>query len=85
VNGSNFNASAGVDPDISMQPLNRANFLAIQEVSAGNFDVAAGLAGLIWWPYGGGITDASERVLNVKPMVPVARVRWRFPVAGQLC
>lgn len=80
VKGSNptANTNAGVSPDASMLPLNRTNFLAIQEVAAGDFDVAAGLSGLIWWPYGGGVTDASERVMNVKPMVPVARVRWRF-------
>jgi hypothetical protein len=78
VNGSNANPGPGVDPDINMQPLNRASFFALQEVAVGNFDVAAGLTGLIWWPYGGGITDASERVMNVKPMVPIARVRWRF-------
>jgi hypothetical protein len=80
VNGSNptANSSAGVSKDASMLPLNRTNFLAIQEVGVGNFDVAAGLSGLIWWPYGGGVTDASERVMNVKPMIPVARVRWRF-------
>lgn len=78
VSGTNEYPGSGVSRDIRMQPLSRANFLAIQEVATGNFDVAAGLAGLIWWPYGGGITDASERVMNVKPMIPVARARWRF-------
>ena len=77
VNGSNPNDPQG-NPDITMLPLNRANVLAIQEVTAGRFDVSAGLSGLIWWPYGGGITDADERVMQVKPMIPVARVRWQF-------
>jgi hypothetical protein len=76
--GTNHKAGAGQDPDLSMQPLSRTNFLAIQEVASGNFDVAAGLSGLVWWPYGSVSPDANERVMNVKPMVPVARVRWRF-------
>ena len=78
VNGSNAYPASGASPEISMQTLNRANFLAIQEVAQGNFDVQAGISGLIWWPYGGAVTDANERVINVKPMIPVARVRWRF-------
>lgn len=68
----------GVPEDASMLPLNRATVLAIHEASVGRFDVTAGLAGLIWWPFGGGVQDASERAINVKPMVPVARARWRF-------
>lgn len=80
VSGTNdfADTAANLPRHLSMQPLNRASFLAIQEASIGNFDVTAGLAGLIWWPYGGGITDADERVMNLKPMVPVARARWRF-------
>jgi hypothetical protein len=78
VHGTNASPLPGQDPDIRMLSLNRANFLAIQEVASGNFDLAAGISGLIWWPYGGSTTDASERVMNVKPMIPVARVRWRF-------
>lgn len=81
VNGSiptQYAKPINLSPDVSMLPLNRANVLAIQEAAIGRFDVSAGLAGLIWWPYGGGITDASERAINVKPMVPVARARWQF-------
>jgi len=76
------------DPHISALPLNRTGVLAIQDVSVGRFDVSAGLGGLIWWPYGGGITDADERVMQVKPTIPVARARWQFgspsSVAGSL-
>jgi hypothetical protein len=78
VHGSNAYPAGGASPELSMQPLNRANFLAIQEVAQGNFDVQAGISGLIWWPFGGAATDANERVINVKPMIPVARARWRF-------
>jgi hypothetical protein len=78
VNGYNY-----YDPDqkfdIAWLPLNRANVAAIQDITVGQFDVSAGLSGLIWWPYGAGIqADYSEKVMQVKPMVPVARVRWQF-------
>jgi hypothetical protein len=75
VHGSN---PGYVEPELEMQPLQRAGVTAIQEAALGNFDVAVGLTGLIWWPYGGGITDANERDMTVRPMVPMARVRWRF-------
>jgi hypothetical protein len=61
-----------------MQPLNRASFLAIQEISTGNFDVLAGISGLLWWPYGGVPTDADERAMQTRASIPVARARWRF-------
>jgi hypothetical protein len=65
-------------PDVSMLPLNRANVSVVQSVAVDNFDVLVGISGLIWWPYGGGVTTASERAMNVRPMIPVARARWRF-------
>jgi hypothetical protein len=78
VNGYNY-----YDPDqkydVSWLPLNRANLSVTQDVAIGNFDVSAGLAGLIWWPYGlGKGADLTEKVMQVKPMVPVARARWQF-------
>lgn len=78
VNGYNY-----YDPDqkydISWLPINRANVTVIQDVSLGRFDVSAGLAGLIWWPYGlDKGADLTEKVMQVKPMVPVARARWQF-------
>lgn len=79
VNGYNYYAPDDLGKDISWLPLNRANVLAIQEFSAGDFDGAMGLSGLIWWPYGQGKSaNISERVMQVKPMVPVARARWKF-------
>ena len=71
------------DPDqktnIDWLPLNRANVIAIQDLAVGRFDASVGLAGLIWWPYGQGkAADLSEKVMQVKPMVPVARARWQF-------
>ncbi len=65
-------------PDVSMLPLNRANVSVVQSVAVDNFDVLVGISGLIWWPYGGGVSNASERAMNVRPMIPVARARWRF-------
>lgn len=65
--------------DINMLPLNRTNVIAIQDITAGKVDLSVGLAALIWWPYTGqATTDLSERIMNVKPMVPVARARWQF-------
>jgi hypothetical protein len=33
----------------------------------------------VWWPYDGGISsDLKQRIVSVKPMIPVARARWRF-------
>ncbi|MEO6098418.1 MAG: hypothetical protein ABIW76_23205 [Fibrobacteria bacterium] len=79
VNGYNYYAPDDLGKDISWLPLNRANVLVIQEYSAGKFDAAFGLSGLIWWPYGQGKSaNISERVMQVKPMVPVARARWKF-------
>lgn len=78
VKGTIPDAPQGVPPDAKMLPLNRANVSVIQSVALDNFDVLVGIAGLIWWPYGGGITNVSERAMNVRPMVPVARARWRF-------
>jgi hypothetical protein len=78
INGTNSFPAPGAPAEISMQPLNRASFLAIQEVTAGNFDVVAGISGLMWYPYGGGITDADERAMQTRSSIPVARVRWRF-------
>ncbi|MDB5050939.1 MAG: hypothetical protein JWO30_4010 [Fibrobacteres bacterium] len=78
VNGYNY-----YDPDqkydISWLPLNRLNVSVTQDVAIGRFDVSAGLSGLIWWPYGlGKDADLTEKVMQVKPMVPVARARWQF-------
>ena len=79
VSGRNAYATdGGLNPDISMLPLNRINVLAIQDITLGRFDVSVGLSGLIWWPYGGLLTDIREKLVNVKPMVPVARARWKF-------
>lgn len=79
VNGYNYYAPDDLGKDIGWLPLNRANVLAIQEFSAANFDAAIGLSGLIWWPYGQGKSaNISERVMQVKPMVPVARARWKY-------
>jgi hypothetical protein len=65
--------------DIAWLPLNRANVSVIQDVAIGNFDVSAGLSGLLWWPYGmGKDANPAEKTLQVKPMVPVARARWQF-------
>ena len=67
------------DPNgVEMLPLNRTNVSVIQDVILGRFDVSAGLAGLIWWPYSTGSNDADERVMQVRPMIPVARLRWQF-------
>jgi hypothetical protein len=66
-------------PDIAWLPLNRANVVVIQDLAVGRFDASVGLAGLIWWPYGQGkAADLSEKIMQVKPMVPVARARWQF-------
>lgn len=78
VNGYNY-----YDPDhqydLSWLTMNRANVMAIQNMTIGNFDLSAGLSGLIWWPYGGGKSaNLSEKVLQVKPMVPVAMASYRF-------
>lgn len=79
VNGYNYYAPDDLGKDIGWLPLNRANVLAIQDFAAGNFDASMGLSGLVWWPYGQGKSaNISERVLQVKPMVPVARARWKF-------
>jgi hypothetical protein len=79
VNGYNDYAPDDLGKDIGWLSLNRANVLAIQDFVAGNFDVSVGLSGLIWWPYGQGKSaNISERVMQVKPMVPVARARWKF-------
>jgi hypothetical protein len=65
--------------DLSMVPLNRFNISVIQDVALNSLDVSVGLSALIWWPYDGGISDdVKQRVMNVKPMVPVARARWQF-------
>ena len=80
VNGSNpyGNKDQG-QRDISMLPLDRANVAAIQDIASGRFDLSAGLAALVWWPYDGGISsDLKQRIMTVKPMVPVARARWSF-------
>lgn len=63
--------------DITMLPLNRVGFVAIQDVAVGNVDVSAGLAALLWTPYGGGV-ETDERVMQARASIPVARVRWQF-------
>ena len=78
VNGYNY-----YDPDakydIAWQPLSRANVTAIQDLTLGQLDVSVGLTALIWWPYGGGKNaDLTEKVMQAKPMIPVARARWQF-------
>lgn len=78
VNGWNTYADSG-KKDINMLPLNRTNVVAIQDITVGKVDLSVGLAALVWWPYTGqATTDLSERIMNVKPMVPVARARWQF-------
>lgn len=80
VNGSNpyGNKDKG-ERNISMLPLNRASVTAIQDIGADRFDISAGLSALVWWPYDGGAsTDLKQRLMNIKPMVPVARARWKF-------
>jgi hypothetical protein len=67
------------DQDISALPLNRMNVMAIQDIAVERFDISVGLSALVWWPYDGGLsTDLKQRLVNVKPMVPVARARWQF-------
>ncbi len=78
VNGYNPYAQAGLNPNITMLPLNRVNVMAIQDLVMGKFDISVGLSGLIWWPYGGGTTDIGEKIMSVKPLIPVARARWQF-------
>ena len=80
VNGSNpYGNLAKGERDISMLPLNRASVTAIQDIGADRFDISAGLSALIWWPYDGGTSsDLKQRVMTIKPMVPVARARWKF-------
>ncbi len=79
VSGDNpYGPGASIDAHPSMLPLNRTGVTVIQESALNRFDVSVGLTGLIWWPYGGGITDPIERVMNVKPMIPIARARWQF-------
>lgn len=78
VNGYNPYAQAGINPDISMLPLDRVNVVAIQDLKIGRTEVSAGLGALVWWPYGGGTTDIGEKIMTVKPLIPVARVRWQF-------
>src|SRR4051794_14062289 len=65
---------------ISGLPLNRSNVIAIQDLAVGRFDVSVGLSGLIWWPYYGTGADAdlNQKIMQVKPMIPVARARWQF-------
>lgn len=77
VNGNNPEG-IGSDAEIAMLPLNRASVTVSQDASLDNFDVSVGITGLIWWPFGGNPTDPSQRVMMVKPMVPVARARWKF-------
>lgn len=86
VNGYNKygNENTG-NRNISMLTLNRANVLAIQDIAMDNFDVSVGLSALVWWPYDGGISsDLKQRLVNVKPMIPVARGRWQFGEPGSL-
>jgi hypothetical protein len=79
VNGYNHYAPDDLGKKIGWLSLNRANVLAIQDFTSGNFDASVGLSGLVWWPYGQGKSaNISERVMQVKPMVPVARARWKF-------
>jgi hypothetical protein len=90
VNGSNpYGNVATGDREIASLPLNRMNVSAIQDIDAGRLDVSAGLSALVWWPYDGGISsDLKQRIVTVKPMIPVARARWRFGdtagIAGSL-
>jgi hypothetical protein len=73
------------DRDIAALPLNRANVLAIQDIALDRMDISVGISALIWWPYDGGISsDLKQRLINVKPMIPVARARWQFGQPGSL-
>lgn len=78
VNGTNLYEPDG-KPNLTWMPLNRANVTAIQDMAIGKFDASVGLTGLLWWPYGQGkAADLSEKVMQVKPMIPVARIRWQW-------
>lgn len=79
VSGDNpYGPGASEDAHPSMLPLNRAGVTFLQEAALNRFDVSVGLTGLVWWPYGQGVTNSDERVMNVKPMIPIARARWQF-------
>jgi hypothetical protein len=80
VKGSNPNGNEeNGDQEIASLPLNRMNVSVVQDIAADRLDVSAGLSALVWWPYDGGISsDLKQRIVTVKPMVPVARARWRF-------
>lgn len=69
---------------ITNLPLSRTSVSVIQDMTAGRFDVSVGLSGLVWWPYygGGANADLSQKIMQVKPMVPVARARWQFGDPG---
>lgn len=80
VNGSNpyGNGETG-DQEIASLTLNRMNVSVIQDIAVDGVDISAGLSALVWWPYDGGISsDLKQRIVSVKPMIPVARARWKF-------
>ncbi len=77
VNGRNIEASG--NQSIDMLALNRGNVTLSQSVRLGDdFEVDAGLTGLIWWPFSDRTTQPNTRVMRVKPMVPLARAKWKF-------
>jgi hypothetical protein len=77
-NNPDYTNNAGqTSAEVTMLPLNRVGFVAIQDVAQGRFDVSAGIAALLWTPYGSGV-ETDERVMQARASIPVARVRWQF-------
>jgi len=80
VNGSNSLAADESNKTLEMLSLNRGNVTYIQRASLADesFDVVLGLTGLLWWPFAEENSNPRQRVMRVKPMVPIARAKWMF-------
>jgi hypothetical protein len=72
--------SSADEISLDMYPLSRGNVTFTQHATIGeSFDVAVGITGLIWWPYSSEVfQQPNQRVMRVKPMVPLARAKWKF-------
>ena len=66
--------SSADEISLDMYPLSRGNVTFTQHATIGeHFDVAVGITGLIWWPYSSeDFQQPNQRVIRVKPMVPLA-------------